>query len=312
MPNILKRPMFRKGGSVAYGTGITSGLEERKNYQFGGMNEDGVMIGEMGGIGPGGIVEELITDPTKKLTDAEAEKIALSQLEQEARQPIIPEIDPRKDDVLQQMGIMSAIEKSMQPTGREVMADTMAALASTAPDDPTKLQTFGQVLGKAGAAARGLEKEREKGVREFRKEAGLQILKNMTSEEKDQLFRYAKKYAKTTGIPVEEAYKMFLNRYLQGTPPKGMDYRVRELELRDKLSLSRSKGGGYGYNEVQAANIASVQRAIEESGGKIKPANYGPKDGNYSKLPSGRYIDPDTETIILWDGKTKKQVWPSQ
>jgi hypothetical protein len=34
MPNILKRPMFRRGGSASYGVGITSGLE-RKKYQEG-------------------------------------------------------------------------------------------------------------------------------------------------------------------------------------------------------------------------------------------------------------------------------------
>ena len=33
MPNILKRPMFRKGGSTSDGVGITSGL--RKNYAEG-------------------------------------------------------------------------------------------------------------------------------------------------------------------------------------------------------------------------------------------------------------------------------------
>ena len=33
MPNILKRPMFRKGGSTSDGVGITSGL--RKNYADG-------------------------------------------------------------------------------------------------------------------------------------------------------------------------------------------------------------------------------------------------------------------------------------
>jgi hypothetical protein len=35
MPNILKRPMFRKGGSTAYGTGITANLEPRTNYEAG-------------------------------------------------------------------------------------------------------------------------------------------------------------------------------------------------------------------------------------------------------------------------------------
>ena len=33
MPNIFKRPMFRKGGSTSEGTGITSGLTPRQNYQ---------------------------------------------------------------------------------------------------------------------------------------------------------------------------------------------------------------------------------------------------------------------------------------
>ena len=33
MPNILKRPMFRKGGSTSDGVGITSGI--RKNYAEG-------------------------------------------------------------------------------------------------------------------------------------------------------------------------------------------------------------------------------------------------------------------------------------
>ena len=36
MPNILKRPMFRKGGSTSYGTGITANLEPRTNYEGGG------------------------------------------------------------------------------------------------------------------------------------------------------------------------------------------------------------------------------------------------------------------------------------
>jgi hypothetical protein len=41
MPNIFKRPMFRKGGSSSYGTGITSGLESRQKFQD-GPGEEGV------------------------------------------------------------------------------------------------------------------------------------------------------------------------------------------------------------------------------------------------------------------------------
>ena len=38
MSRILKRPMFRRGGST--NTGIMSGLVDRKNYKFGSMTED--------------------------------------------------------------------------------------------------------------------------------------------------------------------------------------------------------------------------------------------------------------------------------
>jgi len=41
MPNIFKRPMFRKGGSNSYGTGITSGLEPRQKFEE-GASEEGV------------------------------------------------------------------------------------------------------------------------------------------------------------------------------------------------------------------------------------------------------------------------------
>jgi hypothetical protein len=41
MPNIFKRPMFRKGGSSSYGTGITSGLEPRQKFEE-GSTEEGV------------------------------------------------------------------------------------------------------------------------------------------------------------------------------------------------------------------------------------------------------------------------------
>jgi hypothetical protein len=40
MPNILKRPMFRKGGSVAEGTGITSGLTNRKRFADGSEEDN--------------------------------------------------------------------------------------------------------------------------------------------------------------------------------------------------------------------------------------------------------------------------------
>jgi len=168
MPNILRRPMFRKGGSVAYGTGITSGLEERKQYANGPDIRDIFSEETVSGFEP---------MPTPKseaemLTDIRPGEVYDPELYKKSRQQSAETFDPRQDEVLQQMGIMSAIEGTMQPTGQEVVSDTMAALAILpAPEWSKKItKSLGQVLGKAGAAARGLEKERESKRQEFRKE----------------------------------------------------------------------------------------------------------------------------------------------
>ena len=48
MANILKRPMFRRGGSVAYGTGITSGLDTPRARYADGPDEEGVQQEDIG------------------------------------------------------------------------------------------------------------------------------------------------------------------------------------------------------------------------------------------------------------------------
>ena len=311
MPNILRRPMFRKGGSVAYGTGITSGLEERKQYANGPDIRDIFAEETVSGFEP---------MPTPKseaemLTDIRPGEVYDPELYKKSRQSA-ETFDPRQDEVLQQMGIMSAIEGSMEPTGEEVVSDTMAALASTAPDDPRKLQSLGQVLGKAGAAARGLEKERESKRQEFRKEAGLQILKNMTSEEKDQLFRYAKKYSEETGMPLNEAYKLFLDRYLQGTPPKGLTEEQLYQTNIDRY-MDSVRRANIDDAQVVARTMTKIQKGQTGgiSGGPIEASAFKSKKGaeDAGAEVNRNYINPRDGKIYRYDGEgTFTQVWPSK
>ena len=48
MASILKRPMFRRGGSVAYGTGITSGLDTPRARYENGSGDDGTQQDDIG------------------------------------------------------------------------------------------------------------------------------------------------------------------------------------------------------------------------------------------------------------------------
>jgi len=321
MPNILKRPMFRRGGSVAYGTGITSGLEERRNYQEGGFTLNPSMEGyEQGGtMDPRKITEELTKGVTEEqILESIKPGIYDRELYEKSQQPMTP--DMRNMEA--QMGVVRGIEESMRPTGREEVADVMASIAATSPDDPTKLQTFGQVLGKAGAAKRGLEKKREEGLQQFRREAGLQVLKSMTDDEKDQLFRYAKEYAKRTGMSEADAYKLFLDRYLQGTPPKGL---TREnliagyqKQLLDNPGLTYGAGDALTVARTQAEIFKNKAPVANPSPVKIYGNEADAKDFKGYR-PGEKVINPEDGGIYTFDGMDETgtkakftKVWPTK
>ena len=316
MPNILKRPMFRKGGSAAEGVGITSGLTERKQYA------DGPDINDILGTSPGGDAFGIKAMPTPKTEAEMLMDIRPGIYDPKLYQQSQRAMRPQDKDIAAQLGIMGAIEESMRPTGQDVMSDTLAAIASTAPDDPTKLQTFGQVLGKAGAAARGLEKKREETSQQFRKEAGLQILKNLTDDEKDQLFRYAKEYAKRTGMDEGAAYKLFLDRYLKGTPPKGLT--KENLVAGYQKQLLEDPGLGYGAGD--ALVVARTQAEIFK--GQAPVANPSPvkiyngiaEAKDFKGYRTGeKFINPADGGIYTFDGFNEAnteakftKVWPTK
>jgi hypothetical protein len=126
MPNILKRPMFRKGGSTAYGTGITANLEPRTNYEGGG------------GTG--------------------------------------------YEDIINRQ------YQSMLPSQGDLVSNFITGFGASAPQDPMQLQTWGSAFGSAGRTAAALRAKQEAPAMEYRKQAGIQAIKNLTAPEKDQIF----------------------------------------------------------------------------------------------------------------------------
>ena len=108
MPNILKRPMFRRGGSVAYGTGITSGLDTPRARYEDGTDEEGATQEDVQG-----------------LTQKESNKID-------------PEVAKAAYDIIKEASL---------PSDRETVADFLTSFGASA-GDPTELQTWGSALGK--------------------------------------------------------------------------------------------------------------------------------------------------------------------
>ena len=237
MPNILKRPMFRKGGSTAYGTGITANLEPRTNYEGGG------------GTG--------------------------------------------YEDIINRQ------YQSMLPSQGDLVSNFITGFGASAPQDPMQLQTWGSAFGSAARTAAGLRAKQEAPAIEYRKQAGVQAIKNLTAPEKDQIFRLAKERARILQIPenmrsdVDKQKLIFLDNELK----KSQQY-LREASPKAKIEdLARKieKEEGRNLKVGSAKNMAETKFKVEQ--GEIKDPRTNKPLTNYAS----RSLRPN-EIIPQGDG----------
>ena len=320
MPNILKRPMFRKGGSTSDGVGITSGL--RKNYADGTPKnleydeEKGYSIKDLedaGLVRTGGKQ----TTPQTTMNTAGNAQTSYNTLS-----------DPSFD-------LIRSRYEELKPTRQTNIQDLITALGATAPEDATKLQTIGQVLSKAGTTATGLRQQREATAEAFKSGALTEVLKNMNAEDKDQLIRRAKTYARLNNIPEDQAINMFLSKLLQ---TGGSDYlkdyspEVRARQIGENLAEDGFTSPGSFQEQITAGNIWQLwenkqlpQQAQEtlsattypndlvvdpESGtAEFNPDKKGINQSRY--VPNKSYVNPSDGGIYLYEGDGQfKKIYP--
>ena len=320
MPNILKRPMFRKGGSTSDGVGITSGL--RKNYAEGTPKnleydeEKGYSIKDLedaGLVRTGGKQ----TTPQTTMNTAGNAQTSYNTLS-----------DPSFDLIRNRY-------QELKPTRKTNLQDLITAFGATAPEDATKLQTIGQVLSKAGTTATGLRQQRETTAEAFKSGALTEVLKNMTAPEKDQLIRRAKQYARLNNIPEDQAINMFLSKLLESG---GSDYlkdyspEVRARQIGEKLAEDGFTSSGSFQEQITAGNIWQLweskqlpQQAQEtlsattypndlvvdpESGtAEFNPDKKGINQSRY--VPNKSYVNPSDGGIYLYEGNGQfKKIYP--
>jgi hypothetical protein len=280
MPNILKRPMFRKGGSTADGVGITSGLSTRQNYAEAGVaknleydEEKGYSIKELQDAGlfrTGG--KETTPQTTTNNTQTSYDPLS----------------DPSFD-------IIRNRYQELLPTKETSLQDLVTALGATAPEDATKLQTIGQVLSKAGTTATGLRQQREATAEGFKSAALTEVLKNMNAEDKDQLIRRAKIFARLNNIPEDQAVNLFLSKLLE---TGGSEY------LKDYSPIAKAKQ--YGDQLVAGGYIDEGDISPQLNAGNIwylYETNQLPKEVMEKNLKTARngdiVIDSENETVLL-------------
>jgi hypothetical protein len=304
MANILKRPMFRRGGSAAYGAGITSGLEPRQNYQVG----------------------RLVTDERESYEDY----------------PYDTEIDmqenvsyniPSGDGIVSAMRGMSAdektsgmtsnqtmeayadaVQKRLQPTDKEKVLDYLTAFGATGGGSPTSLRTWGSALGKAAANYQNIVEPKEQAAKKAGADVYASLLKGSLTKEKLYLYQQqAQDLAKVRNIPYNEALKIVLAKELgakdrsediiekiaQGKVSSGIDYPSARAEAEIEYKITR--------DPTYAEQIKGRFK------GSISPNKFMPDaNGNYVLMnPQQKsnirvndvFVDPNTKKLYYFDGK---------
>jgi hypothetical protein len=304
MANILKRPMFRRGGSAAYGAGITSGLEPRQNYQVG----------------------RLVTDERESYEDY----------------PYDTEIDmqenvsyniPSGDGIVSAMRGMSAdektsgmtsnqtmeayadaVQKRLQPTDKEKVLDYLTAFGATGGGSPTSLRTWGSALGKAAANYQNIVEPKEQAAKKAGADVYASLLKGSLTKEKLYLYQQqAQDLAKVRNIPYNEALKIVLAKELgakdrsediiekiaQGKVSSGIDYPSARAEAEIEYKITRDP--------------TYAQQIKGRFKGSISPNKFMPDaNGNYVLMnPQQKsnirvndvFVDPNTKKLYYFDGK---------
>ena len=311
MPNILKRPMFRRGGSVANGAGITSGLERKKYAEGPSIYEVSLM-----GRDPINPNEEarMLTDIQPGIYDQEMYNRYQAQQNRPTTRPFAS-----SDKARVAMGIQDAIAKKIGAKGNSV-DDLLAGIAATTPDDPTKLQTWGSVLGKAGASAMGLRKQREAAVDKFISESGLQMIKNLTDDDRTALFKNIDALmARNPKLTYDQALKLALGQgtqsaYLKTLSPEAQiakDAKEKYSTYPSVIAKNLATFDYYLYNNKLPQNIINKLDPNKNyiDLGEMR-SDLAPKDERTAKkfTPGKIYFNPSDNQFYNYDGTKFKPV----
>ena len=280
MSKILKRPMFRKGGPT--NEGVVSLAQPRRNYQYGSP-------------------EQLIKQyPAYEsvIKDASAREALTSAFAGQGRTK-----SDRLGDLLISGGLnlMSARPRgNIFATAAESFKEPTAQLLKEKQEEDRFKR---QIKLQAVTGALKLDDERT-----------MKLFESLNAPEKDELMRRAQKYAEVYKIPLQEAQKIMLKRFVEGTPPKGL---TKQTIFMDELAKLQKNPLTKILPADEQINIAKTMTEVLQ--GNAPNSAVAPYDINnldkkkLTEFTIGKnYINPGDGFIynLQNDGKFKK-IWPS-
>jgi hypothetical protein len=307
MANILKRPMFRRGGSAAYNVGITSGLEPRKKYQGGTDPYEGTSL-EMN-------VEDYPYDTEIDMQENVKYNIPSGEGIVSAVKGMSADGKTSGMTSSQTMDAYAdAVQKRLQPTDKEKVLDYLTAFGATGGESPTSLRTWGSSLGKAAANYQNIVGPKEQAAKKAGADVYASLLKGSLTKEKLYLYQQqAQDLAKVRNIPYNDALKIVLAKEL-GAKDKSED--IIEKIAQGKVSAGIDYPSARAEAEIEYKITRDPTYAEQIKGrfkGSISPNKFMPDaNGNYVLMnPQQKsnirvndvFVDPNTKKLYYFDGK---------
>jgi len=152
MANIFHRPMFRRGGSVANGTGITSGLDQPRAKYADGPDEGGVSY------------KDATDEALSNIGDIDPEKIALA---------------------------MDVIRNKLKPTSEQTIGDFLTSFGASGAGNAGELQTLGGALSNTAKTMQALDEKRRLLIDKYAGTAAVAALRGMSKSSQTALYKNA-------------------------------------------------------------------------------------------------------------------------
>ena len=288
MANILKRPMFRRGGPASYDVGITSGL--RRGYKQGDLAEQlqGTSL-DMG------------------LQDYSNDTSVEENMEQD--------VSLKKTSEPTMQSYADAVQKRLMPTDKESVFDYLTSLGAAGGGDPLKLKTFGSVIGEATKNYQAINDPKVQAAKKAGADVYGSLLKGSLTKEKLYLYQQqAQDLAKVENIPYNEALKRVLAKELgakdksediiekiaQGKVTSGITYPEARAEAEIEYKITRDPEFFKRFGSGRFKGSINSSRFIQDSSGNYilkNPQQKGTLEVN------DVFINPNTKKLYYFDGK---------
>jgi hypothetical protein len=302
MPNIFKRPMFRKGGSSSYGTGITSGLEPRQKFEE-GASEEGVQ------------------SIPNTLSISNMNPLAYEELIKRQYEQMLPSNEQAIRNFVTGFGASGTNDPLQLQTFGSAISKAGATAAGLNREQIAKAEDFRTRAGVE--AVKNLTKANEAKVtaaitnaKEYARVnylnySGATVQEKMQNAYKDKFAQLlSKERAVTSQIELIRQKEKEITNPNAAQQVKSNARKAAETAVKIDEGDITVPGGYSGYISISSRGLSDI---IPQGDGTTAIIN---KDkpgltSNIPYVPNKNYIDPDTGSVYQYQGQgTFKRVYP--